>query len=77
MPVCSGKLCDNYNLSPTIKKDEFTMWLIRIIVTATGTKEVQVMYSIGTRKQNSIMCCRMLYSRALNVARCFDSLRCF
>ena len=30
------------------------------------------MYSIGTRKQNSIMCCRMLCSRAYYMAGASD-----
>lgn len=54
-----------------IKMNEFTNKQYQLIIKTLKMKEVQVMYNIGIREQNSIMCCRMLISRACEMAGAF------
>lgn len=56
-----------------IKTNEFTNSPFGSIIIAAKTKEVQVMHNVVINR-HSMMCCRMFYSRAYDMAGAFDCI---
>lgn len=57
-----------------IKTNEFTNSPFGSIIIAAKTKEVQVMHNVVKNEHDNMMCCRMLYSRAYDMAGAFDCI---